>query len=43
MEYRVSDDSPFGRGLYGHVAGDKIDVEAPAGTLHFEIISVENG
>ena len=36
-------DSPIGRVLYGHVAGDKIDVEAPAGTLHFEIISVENG
>lgn len=43
MECRVSDDSPFGRGLYGHVAGDKIEVEAPAGILHFEIISVENG
>ncbi|MBP3483931.1 MAG: transcription elongation factor GreA [Oscillospiraceae bacterium] len=42
MAGRVSDDSPFGRGLYGHVAGDKIDVDAPAGTLHFEIISVEN-
>ena len=42
MEYRVSDDSPFGRGLYGHVAGDKIKVDAPAGELHYEIISVEN-
>ena len=42
MEGRVSDDSPFGRGLYGHVAGDKISVEAPAGELHFEIISIEN-
>lgn len=42
MEGRVSDDSPFGRGLYGHVAGDKINVEAPAGELHFEILSVEN-
>ena len=42
MAGRVSDDSPFGRGLYGHVAGDKIDVDAPVGVLHFEIISVEN-
>ena len=42
MSGRVSDDSPFGRGLYGHVAGDKIDVDAPAGVLHFEIVSVEN-
>ena len=43
MEGRVSDDSPFGRGLYGHVAGEKITVDAPAGELHFEILSVENG
>ena len=42
MSGRVSDDSPFGRGLYGHVAGDKIDFDAPAGVLHFEIVSVEN-
>ena len=39
---RVSDDSPFGRGLYGHVAGDKVKIDAPAGELHFEILSVEN-
>ena len=42
MQGRVSDDSPFGRGLYGHVAGDIIKVDAPAGELRFEIISVEN-
>ena len=42
MDGKVSDDSPFGRGLYGHVAGDKINVDAPAGELHFEILSVEN-
>ena len=42
MEGRVSDDSPFGRGLYGHVVGEKIVVEAPVGNLNFEIISVEN-
>ena len=42
MEGRVSDDSPFGRGLYGHKVGEKIKVDAPSGELHFEIISVEN-
>ena len=42
MDGKVSDDSPFGRGLYGHVAGDKINVDAPAGEMHFEILSVEN-
>lgn len=39
---RVSDDSPFGRALYGHVAGDKVKVDAPECELHFEILSVEN-
>ncbi len=39
---RVSDDSPFGRALYGHVAGDKVEVNAPAGVMRFKIISVEN-
>ena len=39
---RVSDDSPFGRGLYGHCVGDKVKIDAPAGELYFEILSVEN-
>ena len=42
MEGRVSDDSPFGRALYGHVVGDKVKVDAPECELHFEILSVEN-
>lgn len=42
MMGRVSDDSPFGRALYGHVAGDKVKVDAPAGEMNFEILSVEN-
>ena len=42
MEFRISDDSPFGRGLYGHVAGEKVKIDAPVGELHFEILSVEN-
>ena len=39
---RVSDDSPFGRALYGHVVGDKVKVDAPECELHFEILAVEN-
>jgi transcription elongation factor GreA len=38
---RISDDSPFGRAMIGHRAGDVVDVEAPAGTIQFRIISVE--
>lgn len=42
MKGLVSEDSPFGRGLYGHAAGENVKIEAPAGELYFEIISVEN-
>ena len=38
---RISDDSPFGRGLFGHEAGEIVEVEAPMGVLKFEIISIE--
>lgn len=37
---RISDDSPFGRGLMGHKAGETVTVEAPAGDLQFKIVSV---
>ena len=38
---KISDDSPFGRALVGKVQGDTAAVEAPVGTLYFEILSVE--
>jgi len=41
MSGRISDDSPFGRGLFGHKVGETVDVEAPAGTLKFEILKIE--
>lgn len=41
-EGRISDDSPVGRALRGHRAGEQVTVEAPAGNLKFEIASVEN-
>ncbi len=37
----ISDDSPLGTGLMGHGAGETVHVEAPAGTLAFEIIEIE--
>ena len=40
-EGRISDDSPVGRALRGHRAGEQVTVEAPAGNLKFEIVSVE--
>ena len=39
---RISDDSPLGQGLIGHRAGETETVNAPAGELRFEILSVEN-
>ena len=41
-EGRISDDSPVGRGLKGHKAGDTVTISAPAGGLRFLIVSVEN-
>ena len=41
MEGRISDDSPFGKGLFGHKLGEIVDVEAPAGILKFEILKIE--
>lgn len=38
---RISDDSPFGRSLMGHKAGETVTVEAPAGELQFKILSVK--
>lgn len=42
MQGRISDDSPFGRGLLGHKEGDTVSVEAPAGEIRYKIIKIEN-
>ncbi|MGI6028809.1 MAG: transcription elongation factor GreA [Candidatus Heteroscillospira sp.] len=42
MSGRISDDSPFGRGLMGHTVGEVVSVEAPAGQLKFEILDIRN-
>ena len=41
-QHRISDDSPVGRGLHDHKAGDVVSILAPAGELKFEILSLEN-
>lgn len=38
---RISDDSPFGRAMIGHKAGDVVEVEAPVGMIKFQLIAVE--
>ena len=39
--FRISDDSPFGRAMSGKTVGDIVEVDAPVGLLRFEILSVE--
>ncbi len=41
MNGRISEESPFGRALLGKRTGDEVLVEAPAGILHFRILSFE--
>ena len=41
-EGRISDDSPVGKGLIGHRAGDTVTIPVPAGEIRMEILSVEN-
>ncbi|NLH01943.1 MAG: transcription elongation factor GreA [Clostridiales bacterium] len=42
MHGRISDDSPFGRGLLGHAVGEVVTIYAPAGEIKFKILSIEN-
>ena len=41
MEARISDDSPFGRAMLGHTAGDIVEIEAPVGSLKYKVLTVE--
>jgi len=40
MEYKLSDDSPFGRAVVGKSEGDTFTVNAPAGSYTMKVISV---
>ncbi len=37
---KISDESPIGKALLGHKAGDVVEVEAPAGIIKFEILAI---
>ncbi|MBS1646366.1 MAG: transcription elongation factor GreA [Bacteroidetes bacterium] len=39
-EGKISVDSPIGKALMGKKVGDKVEVNVPAGTMLFEIISI---
>ena len=40
MEFKLSDDSPFGRAVVGKSAGDTFNVVAPAGSYEMKVVSV---
>ncbi len=40
-EGRISHESPIGKALMGHKAGDSVTVETPGGKMQLKIISVE--
>ncbi|PIR66933.1 MAG: transcription elongation factor GreA [Parcubacteria group bacterium CG10_big_fil_rev_8_21_14_0_10_36_14] len=37
LEGRISNESPIGKALMGHKAGDKVEIKIPAGTVIYEI------
>ena len=41
MEFKLSDDSPFGRALLGKKAGEEVVVEAPAGNIRYQIVEIQ--
>jgi transcription elongation factor GreA len=38
---KISHESPLGLALSGKKVGDKVEVEAPAGKLQYEILAIE--
>ena len=39
-DYLTSDESPVAKALIGHRVGDKVEVEAPVGTIIYEIVEI---
>jgi len=41
MEQKISHSSPLGKALMGKKVGEKVEVEAPAGTVLYKILNIE--
>ena len=41
MNGAISEDSPFGKALLGKSIGEDVEVEAPAGVLHYQILNIQ--
>ena len=40
MEFKISDDSPFGRAVVGKAIGDKFTVNAPSGSYTMKVLDI---
>jgi transcription elongation factor GreA len=40
LEGRISDESAVGKALIGHMAGETVEVEVPAGIVKYEILTI---
>ena len=40
LQGKISNESPIGRALIGAKVGDVVDVEAPAGTIQYKVLSI---
>ena len=41
LKGKISNESPVGKALIGHVVGDAVDVETPAGTFSYKILEIQ--
>ena len=42
MNTRISNESPVGKAIIGHKAGDIVDIEVPTGIVQYEIVKVDH-
>ncbi len=40
-ENKISIFSPLGKGLMGHAEGEKVEIKAPVGVLHYKILKIQ--
>ncbi len=41
MNNKISTTSPIGKALLGKIRGEKVEVQVPAGTIHYEILDIK--
>jgi len=41
LNHKISNESPIGKAILGHVIGDQVTVETPSGEVEYEIMSIK--